>query len=37
MTLSERYELYLELASDGNGNDIASGQPLKTFGEWLDS
>ena len=38
MTLLERYELYLELADDGNGNDITRpGQPLKTFDEWLDS
>ena len=37
MTLSERYELYLDSADDGNGNDITSGQPLKTFNEWLNS
>jgi len=34
-TLWQRYELYLELADDGKGNDITTGQPLKTFDEWL--
>ena len=37
MTLSERYDLYLELADDGKGNDITSGKVLKTFDEWLSS
>ena len=37
MTLAERYELYLDLADDGNGNDITTGRPLKTFNEWLNS
>lgn len=37
MTLEERYELYLEHANDGDGNDITSGRPLKTFIEWLNS
>jgi hypothetical protein len=37
MTLSERYDLYLELADDGKGNDITSGKVLKTFDEWLNS
>jgi hypothetical protein len=36
-TLRERYELYLELADDGKGNDITTGKPLKNFDEWLNS
>lgn len=31
------YEIYLACADDGNGNDIATGKPLKTFEEWLQS
>ena len=37
MTLQERYEIYVSCADDGNGNDITTGYPLKTFSEWLDS
>jgi len=31
------YELYLAFADDGKGNDHATGKPLKTFDEWLNS
>ena len=34
---SNEYEIYLACADDGNGNDITTGQPLKTFEEWLAS
>ena len=34
-TLEERYELYLELANNGEGLDITTGQPLKTLEEWM--
>ena len=34
-TNAEEYELYLELADDGKGIDITTGEPLKTFDEWL--
>lgn len=36
-TLQDRYNLYRELADDGNGNDSTTGEPLKTFDEWLNS
>jgi len=36
-TLYERYLVYLECADDGHGNDITTGQPLKSFDEWLDT
>ena len=36
-TLEERYQQYVDLAGDGKGNDAATGQPLKTFDEWLES
>ena len=36
-TLENRYLVYIECANDGNGNDISTGKPLKTFSEWLDS
>lgn len=31
------YEIYLACADDGNGIDITTGRPLKTFEEWLNS
>lgn len=34
-TLEQRYEIYLADADDGNGNDIMTGKPLKTFDEWV--
>lgn len=33
----EEYDIYLVCADDGDGNDVITGQPLKTFKEWLDS
>ena len=36
-TLEERYKLYLELADDGEGFDITTGEQLKTFDQWLNS
>ena len=36
-TLQDRYELYLEHADDGDGFEIGTGLPLKTFDEWLNS
>jgi len=35
--LRDRYEIYVDCADDGNGYDLTSGEPLKTFDEWLDS
>lgn len=34
--LEARYKNYLNCADDGTGIDITTGQPLKTFEEWLD-
>ena len=34
---NSEYQLYLDLADDGQGNDITTGKPLKTFDEWLNS
>jgi len=34
---SQEYELYLDLADDGKGNDFTTGKPLKTYEEWLES
>ena len=36
-TLEERYAIYKACADDGNGIDITTGKPLKTFDEWLNS
>ena len=37
-TNSEEYQLYLELADDGNGGDITNdGAPLKSYDEWMGS
>lgn len=35
-TLEDRYNVYIQCADDGNGNDITTGEPLKTFDEWLN-
>ena len=35
--LEQAYQQYLELADDGRGFDSTTGEPLKTFDEWLDS
>jgi hypothetical protein len=34
---SAEYEIYFGCANDGKGNDITTGQPLKTYDEWLAS
>ena len=31
------YQIYLDCADDGKGNDITTGKPLKTYDEWLNS
>lgn len=36
-SLKNRYEIYLSCADDGQGIDITTGRPLKTFEEWLAS
>jgi len=35
--LQDEYQIYLDCADDGDGNDITTGEPLKTFDEWLNS
>lgn len=35
--LVDRWENYKQFADDGNGNDSTTGEPLKTFDEWLNS
>lgn len=34
---NSEYQIYLDCADDGDGNDITTGAPLKTFDEWLNS
>lgn len=36
-TNDQEYQLYLDLADDGKGNDFTTGKPLKTYEEWLNS
>ena len=37
-TNDREYQLYLDLADDGNGGDITNnGAPLKTYEEWLNT
>jgi hypothetical protein len=37
-TNQDEYEIYIQCANDGNGNDITNpGQKLKTFDEWINS
>jgi hypothetical protein len=33
----QEYQIYLTCANDGKGNDFTTGQPLKTYDEWLNS
>ena len=35
--LLERYENYRRCVDDGKGNDSTTGEPIKTFDEWLNS
>jgi len=36
-TNDAEYQIYLDCADDGNGNDFTTGQPLKSYDEWLNS
>jgi len=36
-TNDNEYQIYLSCANDGQGNDITTGKPLKTYNEWLNS
>lgn len=36
-TNDQEYQIYLDCADDGNGIDITTGEPLKTYEEWLNS
>ena len=36
-TNSDEYEIYLVCADDGKGNDFTTGEPLKSYEEWMDS
>ena len=33
----EEYQIYCDLADNGEGIDITTGEPLKTYEEWLTS
>jgi len=35
-TTEDRYDIYVLCADDGTGIDITTGEPLKTFDEWLN-
>lgn len=35
--LQDRYQAYIDSADDGEGNDVTTGGPLKSFDEWLNS
>lgn len=34
-TNQNEYEIYIQCANDGKGNDICTGEKLLTFKEWL--
>ena len=34
---ASEYEIYLACADDGKGNDLTTGQPLKTYDQWLEN
>ena len=36
-TNDSEYQIYLSFADDGKGIDITTGNPLKTYAEWLNS
>lgn len=36
-TNDQEYQIYLSCADDGQGRDITTGRPLKTYDEWLNS
>ena len=33
----DEYQIYLSCADDGTGHEIMTGEPLKTYDEWLNS
>jgi hypothetical protein len=33
----QEYQIYLDCADDGNGNDICTGEPLLTYDEWMNN
>ena len=36
-TNDQEYQIYLDCADNGKGIDITTGQPMKTYAEWLNS
>ena len=36
-TNEDEYQMYLTFADDGNGIDFTTGNPLKTYDEWLNN
>lgn len=36
-TNDQEYQIYLACADNGEGIDITTGKPLKTYQEWLES
>lgn len=36
-TNDQEYQIYLACADNGNGIDVTTGKPLKTYDEWLAS
>jgi len=36
-TCEQEYQIYIDLADDGHGNDENTGQPLKSFDEWMNT
>jgi len=36
-TNNSEYQIYLACAGDSEGNDTSTGQPLKTYDDWLNS
>ena len=36
-SLEDEYEIYLSCSDDGTGHDDITGEPLKTFDEWMRS
>lgn len=36
-TNEQEYQIYLDCADDGNGDEATTGLPLKTYEEWLNS
>lgn len=36
-TNDQEYQIYLACADDGDGKEVMTGKPLKTYDEWLAS